>query len=346
MAANNTASAILSIIIIPCYNCAPVIKRCLDSIDFSEAEIIVINDGSTDNTTEVIEQYQSNHPNVQLFNKVNGGVSSARNMGIKRARGKYLAFVDADDYLMTGGLKQIVYLAEKEQADVVLYKANYTTEDTLIPTRSIQEDPMQYYLFHSGIEVLQRYDVPDYYIWDAIYSRRLIEENGILCKEDLYLHEDDVFKGEVYSVAHKVIVTDLKLYCYVQASNQSSTHRLSPERQRELINHGWRAAAYRQVIMQKRCPDVLTLERLKYMRYVCPPKLAIEAQMSLSEYENVLQKFKDLGAYPLNYKWINVAHWYASSGQKLAWYIKTFLTNHPRLGYWIFSNLKSTRSRK
>lgn len=325
-------------VIIPCYNCAPVIERCLESVDFPSAEIIVVNDGSTDNSAEVVEQYVSKYnKNVRLINKKNGGVSSARNIGIDAAKGKYLCFVDADDYLCNDGLTRIVELAENECADVVLYCANYTNESNPFPIISVKYNEIKQEIFSEGKDILQRYDVADYYVWDAIYSRELIIRNSIYCKEDLHLHEDDVFKGEVYSVAGKVINTNLKLYCYVQNSNHSSTHRQSIERQRLLIDSGWKAAYYRKQYICERCPEVYQLDRLKYMRWVCTPKQAKEAELSLAEYDAVLNEFRALGIYPLEYKWIEVAHWYASPWKKFKYAIKTFLCNHPQLAYMILS---------
>ena len=85
-------SPLLSVII-PMYNCAPVIVRCLDSIDYYDCEIIVVNDGSKDTGAEIVEKYAATHPNVRLINKSNGGVSSARNLGIQEAVGKYISFI-------------------------------------------------------------------------------------------------------------------------------------------------------------------------------------------------------------------------------------------------------------
>lgn len=326
-------------VIIPCYNCAPVIERCLRSIDHPFAEIIIVNDGSTDNSKEIVEDYiksYSGDQNLRLINKTNGGVSSARNVGIDAANGKYLCFVDADDYLLADGLKRIVNIAEEQGADVVLYNANYITENNLIPIRSLRNENIEIEVFDSGKEVLKRYDVADYYIWDAIYSRQLIMDNNIFCKEDLHLHEDDVFKGEVYSVSHKVVCTDLRLYCYVESSNYSSTHRQSIERQRILIDSGYKAVYYRKQYIEKRCPEVLSLDMFKYMRWVCQPKQAIEAKLTLTEYCFILNNFRALGVYPLNYRWINVAHWYASPWKKFKYAIKTFLCNHPRFAFAIY----------
>ena len=84
-------------VIIPMYNCGPVIVRCMDSIDYPNSEIIVVNDGSKDNGAEIVSQYAATHPNVRLINKPNGGVSSARNRGIQEAKYDYIALLDGDD---------------------------------------------------------------------------------------------------------------------------------------------------------------------------------------------------------------------------------------------------------
>lgn len=332
-------------VIIPCYNCAPVIERCLDSIDYPEAEIIVVNDGSKDNSSEVIEQYIQTHStkNVILINKPNGGVSSARNMGIKQATGKYIVFVDADDYLMADGLIRVVNIADIENADVVLYYANYTNEHNLVSIRSVAQDEIHSTIYPTGKEVLKHFDIADYYVWDAVYSRKMIVDNGLICQEYLHLHEDDVFKGEVYSVAGKVVVTDLRLYCYVQVSNHSSTHSQSIGRQRILMDSCWKAIGYRQEYIRRRCPEVMPYERLKYMRWICTPKAAVESQMPYADYISYLNEFRKLGVYPLTYKWIPAVHWYASYSNWLKDAIKTFLTNHPRLGYWVYQKCKNRK---
>ena len=87
-------------IIIPFYNCGPVIERCINSIDYSNAEIIIVNDGSRVSDVKLLNQAIDNsNKNIRLINKENGGVSSARNIGLQNATGKYIVFIDADDYL-------------------------------------------------------------------------------------------------------------------------------------------------------------------------------------------------------------------------------------------------------
>ena len=111
-------------IIVPVWNVYDYIGACLDSlINQSEKnlEVIVVNDGSPDNSQEIIDKYVEKYPNmVKSFIKENGGQGSARNLGIKHAKGKYLSFVDSDDFIDKDFIKKMVGLAEKDNADVVV----------------------------------------------------------------------------------------------------------------------------------------------------------------------------------------------------------------------------------
>ena len=199
-------------IVIPVYNCAPVVLRCLDSIDYHSAEIIVVDDGSTDDSAEVVRSYIANHPNVHLIQKENGGASSARNIGIETASGKYLMFVDADDYLVPDGIERVIDLAEKEEADIVKYKIVCVSNSAPVEKESIGEFPMFPEIICGKGTVLQRNDISDYHVVDAIFRKSVIDENEIRFQTDLLLREDDVFMGMFYCHVQKVVSTDLPLY--------------------------------------------------------------------------------------------------------------------------------------
>lgn len=331
---NSSINPLLSVVV-PMYNCAPIIVRCLDSIDYQDCEIIVVNDGSQDNGAEVVEQYAAINPHVRLINKPNGGVSSARNLGIEEAIGKYISFIDADDYIVSGGLERIVNLAEEYNADVVKFKYKSVQDSSELDKSSVSDTPINIEIT-TGDGVLKRHDISDYLVWDGIYKRAIIIENNVLFKTDLYLREDDTFMGMLYCHANVVIATDLPLYRYVTASNYSSTHKQSIEKMRMLLMSGLKAAQYRGHYVQEHKPEVMKLERLKYMRWVATVRNAISAQLTLKEYLAILDEFRKEGVYPLEYAWINAAGWDYALKPYMKRVVQTFLINHARIFYRVF----------
>lgn len=324
-------------VVIPMYNCAPVITRCLDSIDYPDAEIIVVNDGSRDDGADIVAQYAIAHPNVRLVNKENGGVSSARNLGIQEAQGKYIAFIDADDFWFPNGIERIVKLAETTDADIVKYIIQHVDNGQPIPCTDLEHWDMHTEIIEGCGKALERCDISDYHVVDAVFKRSVIVDNNICFKTDLHLHEDDVFMGMFYCHAEIVISTDLPLYCYIRSSDYSSTHNQSIERRRILINSGYLAAQHRCAYVAQHYPRAMKMERLKYMRWVRTPMDAIAAQMTLEEYGMVLNEFRTLETYPLSYKWISTIYYWAPFSYKLKWAIKTWMINHPRFSYWVLS---------
>ncbi|MGC5744686.1 glycosyltransferase family 2 protein [Chryseobacterium sp. NFX27] len=111
-------------IIVPVYNVENYLAKCLDSLvgqTLQDIEILVINDGSKDRSEVVIEEYARNFPDkIKAFTKENGGLSDARNFGIERASGEFIGFVDSDDYVMETMFEEMLQLAEKHQAKMVI----------------------------------------------------------------------------------------------------------------------------------------------------------------------------------------------------------------------------------
>ena len=110
-------------IIIPVYNVEKYLKKCLDSVvnqTLKDIEIIVVNDGSPDNSQKIIDEYAKKYSQIASYTKENGGLSDARNYGIKKSKGKYLAFIDSDDFIDHDMIKKMYNKAVKENLDIVV----------------------------------------------------------------------------------------------------------------------------------------------------------------------------------------------------------------------------------
>ena len=114
----------------PCYNVAQYIEKAVNSVlsqDFKDYEVILINDGSPDNLLQVCEQWKDK-PNFTLVTTVNQGVSEARNEGLKRAKGKYVYFMDPDDYISPGMFREVMAKCEQGDYDAVHFGFKMITE--------------------------------------------------------------------------------------------------------------------------------------------------------------------------------------------------------------------------
>lgn len=127
-------------VIIPVYNVEKYIKECLDSLirqTFANIEIICVNDGSTDNSLLTLEEYAQKDSRIKVISQENLGVSEARNAGIKIAQGKYLSFIDPDDYVEDNMLHELYNRAEEENADIVECNL-FEHRDTKIDSKKIR----------------------------------------------------------------------------------------------------------------------------------------------------------------------------------------------------------------
>ena len=125
-------------VIIPAYNAEKYLTEALDSVvsqtmSDSDYEIIIVNDGSSDHTADILEKYKNLYSNITVINKENGGPSSARNAGLDIASGEYIYFFDADDLLINNSLEALYQCAEEKNADLVIGKYNVLTPYKLSP---------------------------------------------------------------------------------------------------------------------------------------------------------------------------------------------------------------------
>ena len=126
-------------VIVPVYNVEDYLEKCLDSLvnqTLKEIEIIVVNDGSPDNSGKIIEKYAKKYKNIKAYTKENGGLSDARNYGIKKASGEYLAFIDSDDYVTTDMYEKMYQKAKSGNFDMVVCDLNYVYEDKIVKAYS------------------------------------------------------------------------------------------------------------------------------------------------------------------------------------------------------------------
>ena len=210
-------------IIVPAYNSEKYLHEMLDSVlaqTFGDWELILINDGSSDATKEIALSYREKDPRIRYYEQENQGQSAARNNGMKKASGKYIAFVDADDLLHTQYLEKLYQAAEAEQADVAVGGYEKFDDQTGAVTYSrLPSDWME--TFHAGIRHVFIYSP-----WGKLIRRDLMERCGLSFSAGEQL-EDGPFCCELFLLADKIACVEEIIYYYREytSSTMGSVHK-------------------------------------------------------------------------------------------------------------------------
>lgn len=208
-------------IIIPAYNAQNYIKRCLESIiavEYENKEIIVIDDGSSDQTGMICDKYAEKYKEIKVLHKENGGVSSARNLGLDNATGEYIFFVDSDDYVSKDLVEN---LCAKEDEDFVQGNCRVLQSENLSEIMTYQEifEDFALYWFESNPT----------FVWGNCYKREIIEKNQLRFDENVKIGEDGRFNIHYLSVCNKIRRT-LASPCIHTEVDTSAVHKLYIDR--------------------------------------------------------------------------------------------------------------------
>lgn len=222
----NMSTAQISFVV-PVYNVKPYLERCLESIIRTnvEKEIILIDDGSTDGSREILEQYQQKYSYITLVCQSNKGVSAARNVGIKLAKGKYIQFVDSDDFLLAENYSQFISLADNN--DISIFRAQY---QRIIGNKVSNGNPVLEFPNNSSIHICfgshflkEMNRKASFLPFNVLgfYLTELLHKHHILFNEDLSIAEDAIFVFELLSATENIKVMEVlqPLYAYVLREN-------------------------------------------------------------------------------------------------------------------------------
>ena len=192
-------------IIVPVYNVEDYVLRCLDSLGrqkYDDIEIIIIDDGSTDKSGKICDEFAKVEKRAKVFHKKNGGLSDARNYGIKKASGELIAFVDSDDYVENNYISKMIETLKSNESDIVVcgYNSECPEDETVSG-------------FDATYYCLARQDNIDIVAWNKLYKKKLFMENGIEFPKG-EKHEDLLTTYKVMSKANKVSYISDALYHY------------------------------------------------------------------------------------------------------------------------------------
>lgn len=228
--------------IIPLYNSAQWLQKCLYSvlnqdIPESEMEIICVNDGSPDNSADMVREIAKEHPSIIMIDQENQGPSGARNTGMRHAMGKYLCFVDPDDFVEPNVYGGLVRQMEEEQLDMLRFDYQIVDENyNLVPKRPFELKFDYTPQLMTGTEFLiNRLDIACN-IWRYIYRTDIITKNNIWCYTGDY-YDDTPWLPLVLMKAERMNICDTVVYDYLERSD-SLVNANSPKAVQRKIDGG------------------------------------------------------------------------------------------------------------
>ena len=227
-------------IIIPVYNAQKYIKKCIESIKnqtFKDIDIILIDDGSTDNSGSICDEYAMQDSRIRVFHKENGGVSSARNLGIEKAIGDYIMFVDADDYLKQNCLEECIKIITAYNKIDVL-KFNFIKKTDHIEFKhSFNINTNYLYVYNDYIKLYECVFLHDDLcpVWAALFKRELVK--NLKFDESIKLGEDFKFFIQALLVSNNIYVDD-NAYYYYYVNHNSATHYFDINKKIKLLEDG------------------------------------------------------------------------------------------------------------
>lgn len=217
-------------IIIPVYNVEPYLSECLDSVfqqNLTDFEVICVNDGSTDNSRKILEDYKLQHCEITIVNQENKGLSAARNAGLNIATGKYIYCLDSDDYLLPGRLHKVIDSAEKDDTEVVTFNASVNGEFEYINKN------FNFNKVVTGQEYYEEFyknnnSYPQLNVWLYLYKKSFLDLHKLKFKPGV-LYEDELFSHYVYILSKRILYLPLEVLHYRRYRVGGITTKITPK---------------------------------------------------------------------------------------------------------------------
>lgn len=210
-------------IIVPVYNAEKYLRKFLSSIlgqNFQKYEVVLVNDGSTDNSLNICNEFKRESNKIKVVSKENGGVSSARNKGLEIAQGEYIMFADADDYYTNDAFSIIADSIYERKTDLVCYSYFHVENGQYVPNIILKEAKVlelsqmieQYWkLWRAGMLTS---------VWNKVFKKEIIQQNKISFDEKMTFAEDAVFVLDYMKYIKNMFLLDKSLYYYVMHEEQ------------------------------------------------------------------------------------------------------------------------------
>ena len=272
-------------VIVPVYNAERYLKRCVESIlmqTYSNLEVILVDDGSTDNSGKICDDYLKVDSRVRVIHKANGGVSSARNYGLEVAIGKYVTFVDSDDWIENDAIEILYNLLVKNKAECSCFSF-YIDKKHYIQECKQNGNTVKVLDSSTAIEFALSNNKFSGYVWNKLYSLHIIREKAICFDENISICEDLLFNIKYLVCCNKVIYNNIQKYHYFYHEESALKSKFNSKKLSVII-------AYEEISkIVELFNDKLLTNTYSSLVSICIP-LLIQAK----EFEGDNQKYIDL----------------------------------------------------
>lgn len=227
-------------VIVPVYNAEKYLKECVDSIvnqTYNNFEVILINDGSIDNSKNICEEYEKKYENIKVLNIENHGVSYSRNLGIEQSNGEYIIFIDSDDYIKENMIEELIKIQEEHEDEFLIYNYSKVYNEIEknkcnVPDKSISKKELldKFFVYYNNLII----NPP----WNKMYKSKIIKDNNIRFNINFKIGEDLLFNLEYFKYCDKIKILDDSYYYYrINPSSVTNKYRENYyENQNYLLN--------------------------------------------------------------------------------------------------------------
>ena len=214
-------------VIVPVYKVEPYLRKCVDSIlaqSYSDLEVILVDDGSPDNCGAICDEYAEKDSRVRVIHKPNGGLSDARNAGMKIMHGSYLMFVDSDDWLTEDAVSSLYGLAVTNSAELVIGNCDRVTDENI---DVVEPNPNDNYVVFNKLQAVSHFLHNSCAAWGRLYKRSVHEDIFFPVGE---INEDEAIILSVIDRCSSIVMSDKIIYHYRLRNDSITTAKLTESR--------------------------------------------------------------------------------------------------------------------
>lgn len=246
-------------VIVPIYKVEKYLKRCVNSLlaqSYSDFELILVDDGSTDNCSNICEDYAAKDKRIRVIHKENGGLSDARNAGLRIAKGEYIAFVDSDDWVATNYLETLLKVIELTESDICECEVLKTTGE--IEKYKKSDEQYTSYSSEKALELLICDKILHQYVWNKLYKRSCLKGIPFAVGK---INEDEFWTYQVFGNARRITKISNVLYYYFQRGSSIMGNHYNLKRLDAL-----EAKSLRQQYIEEKFPALTEVSKINLFK--------------------------------------------------------------------------------